>query len=233
MRILAVDTSTDYLSVAVCAAGEVRAEATILAERRHAERIVDVIDRTLSDAALRLPELDLLAVTVGPGSFTGLRIGVSTLKGLADGANLPLAGVSTLDAMTRQVDWSDGLFCPLLDARMGEVYGAIYQFADGKRETVRPARVGPVEALLQDVTEPITVFGEGARNYADRIAQSCPLHRALPGLLSHPRGAAVAAEALAAVEAGANTDAALVRPIYLRQSQPEEARRRAQEAATA
>ncbi len=231
MLVLGVDTTTDYLSVAVCDAAAVRAECSILAERRHAERVVDVIDRTLADAGAGLRDLDLLAVTVGPGSFTGLRIGVSTMKGLAEGAGLPLAGVPTLDAMTHQVMITGGLLCPLIDARMDEVYGAVYRISAGRRETVRPERVAPVEAILDGITEPIVVFGDGARTYAERIARCCPARLAAPTLLSHARGAAVAQEALAFVAAGGRTDAALVRPVYLRQSQPEEARRRAMEKA--
>jgi len=233
MRVLAIDASTDYLTAAVCDGPVVRAERTILAERRHAERIVDIIDATLSDSAVKLSELDLLAVTVGPGSFTGLRIGVSTMKGLAEGAGKPLVGVSTLAAMSHQVAAYDGLICPLLDARMDEIYGAVYRVFAGERAVVHPERVGPVESLLSEITEPVVVFGEGAIRYADRINACCPNRRTLPGLHQHPRAAAVAHEAVAAHAAGANADAALVRPVYLRQSQPEEARRAAREKATA
>jgi tRNA threonylcarbamoyladenosine biosynthesis protein TsaB len=233
MLVLGVDSSTDYLAIAVCEGNVVRAESTILAHRRHAERIVDLIDRTLSDAGAGLADLNLLAVASGPGSFTGLRIGVSTLKGLAEGAGLPLVGVSTLDAMTHLSNWKDDLVCPLLDARMDEVYGAVYRFTGGVRETVRQAQVGPVEQFLEGIDEPVAVYGEGAMNYADRIAACCPTRRSLPGLLNHSRGAAVAQEAIAAVASGAETDAELVRPVYLRQSQPEEARRRKQETAPA
>jgi tRNA threonylcarbamoyladenosine biosynthesis protein TsaB len=233
MLVLGVDTSTNYLAAAVCDGNSSRVEYSLLANRRHAERIVETIDRILADAGLALAGLDLLAVTSGPGSFTGLRIGVSAMKGLAEGAGLPLAGVPTLDAMTRQFPAADGLVCPLLDARMDEVYGAVYRFSNGAREAILPAMVGRVEDVLAGIDEPVTVFGEGARSYAKRIAACCPSARIVPELGDHARGWSVVQEAIAAVNAGANTDAALVRPVYLRQSQPEEARRRAREAATA
>jgi tRNA threonylcarbamoyladenosine biosynthesis protein TsaB len=233
MRVLAVDTSTDYLATAICDGAQIIAEYSILAGRRHAERILEIIGRALADADLKLAELDLLAVTIGPGSFTGLRIGVSTLKGLAEGAGLRLAGVTTLDAMARQSQVRDGLVCPLLDARMDEVYGAVHRFTDGAQQIVKPAVVAPVEQVLAGLNEPVVVFGEGALNYRSRIVKSCPSAQFLRALDTHPRASAVAQEAIAAVSAGANTDAALVRPVYLRQSQPEEARRRAREAATA
>ncbi len=233
MLVLGVDTSTNYLSAAVCDGNLLRAEYSILAERRHAERIIEIIDRVLADAGTTLAGLDLLAITVGPGSFTGLRIGVSALKGLAEGAGIPLAGVSTLDAMTGQFHAADGLVCPLLDAKMDEVYGAVYRFTNGTREVLRPAMVGPVEDVLAGVGGPVTVFGEGARNYARRIAACCREARIVTEIGDHPQGSSVALEAIAAVNAGANTDAALVRPVYLRQSQPEEARRWAREAAPA
>ena len=233
MRVLGLDTSTDYLTVAVCDGETVCSEHSILAERRHAERIIEIIDCALTDAGTRLADLDLLAVTVGPGSFTGLRIGVSTMKGVAQGANLPLAGVSTLDAMSGQAALFDGLVCPLLDARMDEIYGAVYRMKGGQRETVRSAMVGRVEDLLAAVDEPVICFGEGAINYRTRILTSCGSARIVPSLDNHPRAVSVIREAIAATTAGANTDAALVRPVYLRQSQPEEARRRARQAASA
>jgi tRNA threonylcarbamoyladenosine biosynthesis protein TsaB len=135
--------------------------------------------------------------------------------------------------MTRLVFIVDGLLCPLLDARMDEVYGAVYRFEGGTRNTLRPAIVGPVEHLLAGLDAPVIVLGEGARTYADRIASCLPEHRTAPAHLGHPRGSAVAQEALAALAAGADADAALVRPVYLRQSQPEEARRRSGRTATA
>ena len=233
MLVLGVDTSTDYLAVTVCDGETIRSEYSIIAERRHAERIVEVIDRAISDAGASLSDLDLLAVSVGPGSFTGLRIGVSTMKGLAEGANLPLAGVSTLDAMTWQAEVYDGLVCPLLDARMDEIYGAVYRVNGGHRETIRPAMVGRVEDLLAGIDEPVICFGEGALNYRTRILATSETARIVPSLGNHPRAASVAREAIAAAAAGASTDAALVRPVYLRQSQPEEARRRARHATTA
>lgn len=234
MFILGVDTTTDYLSVAVCEDAAMCAETTFRAGRTHAERLVDAIDQTLNRAGISLSELDLLAVAHGPGSFTGLRIGVSTMKGLALGAAKPLVGVSTLDAMTRCIAMPSGIVCPLLDARMDEVYGAAYRFADGQREKIHDEIVGPVEGLLKDLPDPVTVFGEGAAAYRKRITVARPDAQLLTEMFNPPRGAAVAQEALSLHQQGANADAGLVRPVYLRKSQPEEARaRHSREAAPA
>ena len=122
MRILAVDTATQTCGVAVADDHRLMAEVTIVREETHSKHLINAIEAVLTQAATSLADLDGFAVTIGPGSFTGLRIGISSIKGLAAATGKPVAGISSLDALAFQTTVSSGLVCPLLDARKGEVY---------------------------------------------------------------------------------------------------------------
>lgn len=227
MIILAADTTTAINAVAVCDDDRVLAETIVYARASHTERLLETVDWVLREADKALSDVGLLAISAGPGSYTGLRVGAATWKGLALGAGLPLVAVPTLHAMARLVPIREGVVCPLLDARMGEVYSAVYDYKDGQRTQRTPPRVGPVDLLLDELDGPIHFLGDGADRYRERILERCPEAHFAEGLCSVPRAAAVAAEGLALLNAGASTDPALANPVYLRQSQPEEARRRA------
>jgi len=164
MKILAADTSTGYNSVALCEDDHVLAESVVDAGRKHSERLLETVDWVLGEAGHTLRDVDLLAVSIGPGSFTGLRVGASTWKGLAFAAELPLAGVPTLDAMTRLSAFTHGTVCPLLDAKMQEVYGAAYGFEKGMRTKLIEDRVCSVESIVGELSGEALYFGDGAEN---------------------------------------------------------------------
>lgn len=222
--ILATDTSTAINTVAVCRDGAVLAEVVVHAGRRHAERLMALTDTVLAESGLALEDVDALAVSIGPGSFTGLRIGVSAWKGLALGATKPLVAVPTLDAMARVANVHDGWVCPLVDARMKEVYGAVYQYKSGTRTCVVPAQVCPVEHILAGLPAGAAAccLGDGAQLYRERILAAQPEARFPDASLAAPRAGAVAQEAEALLAEGAQADAALVSPVYLRPSQAEQ-----------
>lgn len=226
MIILAADTGSPVNTVCVSRDGHILAETVALSGRRHSERLLETVDWVLAEAGLGLEDIEALAVSVGPGSFTGLRVGVATWKGLAVGRRLPLLGVSTLDAMTRVAVFQNGLVCPLLDARMKEVFGAVYSFHDGRREKLVPERVGPVESFLEEIPSPALFLGDGAALYAEVIRRRVPGAVFAPPHCSVPRASAVAAEALDLLARGAPADPGAVNPVYLRKSQPEEAFRK-------
>jgi len=227
MLILAADTSTSINTVALWDDGRLRAETTAECGRAHSERLLATVDWVLHEAGCTLPDIDLLAISIGPGSFTGLRVGAATWKGLALAAGKPLAGVPTLDAMTRLSHFEDAAVCPLLDARMAEIFGACYRFTSGVREKIVPDSVCPVERLVDQAPANTLFYGNGAELYKARILAQRPQARFMEPALSVPRATAVAAEAAAMVAAGADTDAGRVAPIYLRKSQAEENRAKA------
>jgi tRNA threonylcarbamoyl adenosine modification protein YeaZ len=219
--ILAADTATSINTVAVCRDQAVLAEVAVDCHRRHSESLLDTCAWLLDQAECTLQQVDVFAVSVGPGSFTGVRIGTATFKGLAGALRRPLIAVPTLDALARVYPLDEGLVCPLLDARMGEVYGAVYRVGAGRREKLTHDRVGAVEELLADVEGPALFVGDGATLYRERILEQVPSARFAPSGWQMPRAAAVAAEALDLLDRGCSTDAALVEPVYLRASQAE------------
>jgi tRNA threonylcarbamoyladenosine biosynthesis protein TsaB len=174
MLILALDSSTSLGSVALVRHGALVAEYTLSVRRTHAERLLPAVGQILADAGLAPVDLDALAVTTGPGSFTGLRIALATAKGLAYALNRPAVGVSTLKALAFGVaGWADWV-CPLLDARRGEAYAALYRTLPGggvERSSDYLARSLP--AILDEL-ERVAPAGRVAL-----VGDAVPLHSAL------------------------------------------------------
>jgi len=226
--LLAADTGTSINTVAVCEGApglqpdmRILAETVVECKRLHSERLIETVQWTLKEACITLSDVNALAIAVGPGSFTGLRIGAATWKGLAYAQNLPLAAVPSLDAMTRLSAFYDATVCPMLDARMQEVYGAVYRFRAGQREKITPDRVCPVEELMREVTGPVHVLGDGAVAYADRIRACASKAIFVAGPCAVPRASAVAEEAFHLLALGVSTDPERVAPDYVRPSQAE------------
>ena len=227
MKILGVDTSTPVNTVALCADGRILAETVVDCGRAHAERLMATVDWVLGQAGVPIDKVDLLAVSKGPGSFTGLRIGVAAWKGLALAGGLPMIGVPTLDAMTRIGAFHDCAVCPLLDAKMSEVFGAVFRFSASGREKIVDDCVAPIEQFLDRAPDDTIFFGDGAELYRDRIHSARPRATILGGAFRSPRASAVCFEAEALLALGCDTSAAEVRPVYLRMSQPEVIRAKA------
>lgn len=221
MIILAADTSTEYNNVALCSDDLVLSETCIRAGRAHSERLLETVDWVLQQGGVDLGQLDCLAISIGPGSFTGLRVGVATWKGLALAAQLPLVAVPTLDAYVRAGIQYEGCVCPLLDAKMGEVFGAVFSVSQGHATKTTKDLVCSVDTILDAASGDPLFIGEGALRYAEEIRARFPSARIIGD--EPPRASWVAFEAHCLVRQGAETDAAIAAPVYLRKSQAEEA----------
>ena len=127
MKILGIDTSTPIGSVALIDGDNLAAEHTLNIVQAHSSRLMPAIDTVLKWSDITAADLDGCAVGIGPGSFTGIRIGVATIKSLCYALDKPIVGVSTLEAVAYNLRWTNGVICPLLDARRSEVYGAIFE----------------------------------------------------------------------------------------------------------
>lgn len=219
--VLATDTSTAVCSVAVCNEAGVLAESVLLGERLHAERMLAIVDWVITQAGLSPSQIDLLAVAQGPGSFTGLRIGASIFKGLALAWQRPLAGISTLEALARLAPVPGLPICPLLDARMGEVYAATFAWRDGHPVRTREDRVLPPADFAAQLDGPAYFLGDGARRYATLLRDAVPEAQFAPADIDTPRASAVGLAGLAHWAAGGEVDPAMLSPIYLRKSQAE------------
>jgi tRNA threonylcarbamoyladenosine biosynthesis protein TsaB len=169
MKILAVDTATKSCSVAIVDKESLLAEMTVVNEQTHTKHLLEMINLVIKHSGLNLSDLNGFAVTRGPGSFTGLRIGISSVKGFAAAQGKPIAGVSSLDALARQVSFSPHLICSLIDARRDEVYSSKYRYKDGnlKKEGKEQA-VSPID-VLDEIDEPCIFVGSGAVQYRNVI----------------------------------------------------------------
>lgn len=162
MRILAVETATSWQSVAIVEGNTVVARSDEDAAGSHAKRLVPTIDRLLTSCGMALTDMEGLAVSIGPGSFTGLRVGLATMMGFRLVTGLPLAAVPTLEAMAWNLRGAEHLLCPMLRARTDEVYWAQYRWTPaGALKQVQEEQVGTVEALAQSLPGPALLFGEG------------------------------------------------------------------------
>ncbi len=164
MKILAIDTATLSCSVALVNDDRLLAENTLVNDQTHSKHIMVLIQQVLDMSGVSVSDVDGFAATHGPGTFTGLRIGMSTVKGLAEAGDKPIVGVSSLAALAWQADPS-ALICPLIDARRKEVYFAHYRFEDGKLKEVTPEAVGPLEEAIRDIQTPCCFIGSGASLY--------------------------------------------------------------------
>jgi len=219
MRVLAVETSTLAGGVALLDGDSVRGEYLLDVRTTHSERIMSAIDRLLHDAGWTVRDLEGLAVAVGPGSFTGLRIGLSTVKGLAFALGLPVAPVPTLDAMAASLPWAALPVCPVIDARKGEVYTSLYRWDGARMRREWEYLAIPPDELARRIVEPVIVLGDGA------AAIRTPLARLAPPPRRAPSPAFVGYLGLERLRAGETVTATDLTPLYLRLSEAELKRR--------
>ncbi len=172
MKILAISTAEKECSIALLEGNSPVCEELWAAKQTHSKRIMDMVDHILNRACLAVNELDGFVVAKGPGSFTGLRIGITTIKGLAYAASKPCTGISSLDGIAWQFSFSQLPVCAIMDAQRGEVYHAIYNFKDGKLlKKSQEKALKPTEAL--ELLDEDTLFaGSGAIAYQDIIKKN-------------------------------------------------------------
>ncbi len=225
MKILAIDTTAKTAAGAVCDDAKEICGFAVTGGFTHSETMLPEIDRLLKKAKLSISDIDMLAVSAGPGSFTGVRIGVSLIKGLAFGRNIPCVGVSSLEALSENADGIGGRFiaCPVMDARRNQLYNAIFLCDGDRKERLCEDRLISAEELASELSElslPVYFFGDGydIAKAAFPQANDTPQERILQN------GASVAKVAFKAYAKAEDksvfTDFALS-PSYLRPSQAE------------
>ena len=220
MRILGIETSTMTGSVALMDEERLIAEYTLNLKETHTSRLMPTIDRVTKDASLTIKDLDGIAVSLGPGSFTGLRIGIATAKGLAQGLNIPVVGIPTLDGLAFQLFNCKDLICPILDARKGEVYYALYK--NGKRLSeymaCKPDRL--LEKLGSRIQNPgsrIVFLGDGVEVHEDLIKRRLGRKAVFtPKTRRLPSAASIAELGLKKLKRGINSELLTLKPIYIR-----------------
>jgi tRNA threonylcarbamoyladenosine biosynthesis protein TsaB len=223
MKVLAIETSTMLGGVAIMDERQgFVAEIRLNVKATHSERLMAVIDEVLKRSSLEIGGIDLFAISIGPGSFTGLRIGLSTVKGLAFATGKPVASVPTLEALAWNFPFSPYPVCTMLDARKKEVYAAVFKWKDGAFERVlREVSVKPIE-LLKTLKGPVVFTGEGVLLYRDTITAAFgddALYAAPQHMTPSPSN--VAHLGLIKASSGDLSDPLSLVPLYVRKSEAE------------
>ncbi len=226
MKLLTIDTSTSTSSVALTDGGKLVAEYLLNLEKTLASRLIRAVDAVLHEAGLSMADLDGIGVALGPGSFTGLRVGIATVKGLALASGKPIAGFSSLAMLAMNLPWSSYPVCPMFDAKKKEVYTALYSCRERPLPIIADTVVPPGD-FLGDIESATIFVGEGALVYRELIinrlgdkANFAPSSAQLPRA-SH--GALLAGDAFAR---GEIIPAADLVPCYIRASEAELAKRK-------
>lgn len=215
MRVLALDTSTLAGGVALVEGGRTVAETLLDIRLTHSERLMPAVDRILCEADWGPRDLEGVAVAVGPGSFTGLRIGVSAAKGLALALSIPIAAVPTLDAVAAALPFAEWPVCPVLVARRDEVYVSLYRWDGAAMRREWDYLALAPSALVERLRERVILTGDGAPAIASPFAVLAPPWRWTPS------AAIVGHLGVQRLRAGARVGAAELVPFYVRPSQAE------------
>ena len=224
MPILGLDTATQVCSVAVATEDKLLAEITVNTKKTHSERLMPYISQLLEMAGLKKDELTGIAVSIGPGSFTGLRIGLATAKAMSYALNLPIVGLSTLEAIAWGCPLPNAVVSPMLDAQKGNVYQGVYVWQEGQLNTrIRPRVVALATALkeLSTTERLVTVLGEGADMYK-KLEQKYDNVLLPLAHISLPRAASVAIRGAQLLRQGIHHEVSSLEPLYIRRSEAEE-----------
>jgi tRNA threonylcarbamoyladenosine biosynthesis protein TsaB len=225
MKILAVDTTCLTASCAVVEDGRIIAELSTQHAKTHSQKLVPMIEAMMGLLEMKLDAIDLFAAAIGPGSFTGLRIGVVTIKGLAYALKRPVVGIPSLDALAYSVRDFDGIICPMIDARNNQVYTALYQ--SGSKDFKRVGdymgiHISELADILKAHTSDILFLGDAASLHFDYFKEclNARLIMADPVLYT-PRASVTALLAGERAAGGLYVSPFELEPLYLRKSQAE------------
>lgn len=228
MKILGIDSSGLVATVAIQSDDILVGEYTIHNKKTHSQTLLPMIQDMLRMAEVPVEELDAIAVAAGPGSFTGLRIGAATAKGLGQALNIPLVAVPSLEGLAYNLAGADALVCPIMDARRNQAYYGIYDVSGEKPVVVAEQDAAPIDTVLQKVRETgreIIFVGDGVPVFANRIAEEEGLaYRLGADNVRYQKASSVAALGRKLMEQGKGMPAERFVPIYLRLSQAERER---------
>ncbi len=227
MKILAVESSAISASVAICEDEHLIGQTYQQTGLTHSQTLLPMVNSLLSSLSMNLDDIDLLAVAIGPGSFTGLRIGVSMVKGFAWAKNISCVACSTLESMAWNMSMIDGDLCSVMDARRGQVYNARFKSQDGSVIRItedRPISLDDLAMELQENTKTQWLLGDGAEVCYEYLKDKGIKVRLAPENLRFQQAWGVARLALENAKLGKTITGSMLEPNYLRVSQAERER---------
>jgi tRNA threonylcarbamoyladenosine biosynthesis protein TsaB len=216
MRTLAIETATQQLGVALSDGDRVVSSYALLAEHPHAVELPDAVTRVLKAARTTLTQVEAIAVDIGPGSFTGLRIGIAFVKAIAFAMKKTVVGVPSLDVLAANLPFTSRLICPLLDAKQRNVYAALFRQDDGRLKRQTDYLLEPVDAVLSQIKAPAIFLGDGCARYRDQIVERLGADAAFAAQeLWLPRAETLARLGVEHLRQGQRDDPAGLIPLYL------------------
>lgn len=231
MRLLSIDSSGNVATVAIVDESGVVAEYSVNYKKTHSQTLLPMVDEVMRMAETDMSAIDAIAIGEGPGSFTGLRIGAATAKGLAFPRKLPIIPVSVTAALAYNLfGTGDSLICPIMDARRSQVYTGIYCFKDGEFRELVPARAMALSELLAELRDEaaerkVIFLGDGVPVYRKVIEETAGFSYAFaPAHLSLQRAASVGLLGMRLMKDGKSVEGSSFAPVYLRLSQAERER---------
>jgi len=222
MIVLGIETATMTGGLALIDEEKLISEYTLNMKTTHSSRLMPALDWILKDASLDKNQINGIAISIGPGSFTGLRIGLATAKGLAMGLNIPLVTVPTLDALANNATYSPYQICPVLDARKKEVYFAFYRYADNILTRESPYQVISPDKLIDQINEKTIMLGDGLNIYGELFKEKLgDLAIFIRNSQRLPKASVIAELGLSKLKAGEIADLASSEPLYIRRADAE------------
>lgn len=228
MKILAIDSSGMTASCAIAQEDRILAEFNVNNKKTHSQTLLPMIDTIKNILEADINEIDAVAISKGPGSFTGLRIGSATAKGIALAIDKPVIEISSLETMAYQIFGTDAVICPLMDARRSQVYTSLFEYRDdvfGRISDDEPMDILELIAKVNALGRKVVFLGDGVPVYSKTIAQNIEVsYLFAPAFQNRQRAAALAILAFEYAKRNEFTDPDMHRPEYLRLSQAERER---------
>ncbi|GAA0733434.1 tRNA (adenosine(37)-N6)-threonylcarbamoyltransferase complex dimerization subunit type 1 TsaB [Clostridium oceanicum] len=224
MKILSLDSSTESATCSILDENKVYGEITFNYKKQHSTILMTQIDTLLKSMKSSISSIDGFVVSKGPGSFTGLRIGAATIKGLAQGTSKPFVSVSSLDSLAYNMAYTSNIICPILDALRGNVYTALYKFEGTKLKKLTDYTVISVEdliTLLKSKNEPVTFIGDGVYKFKEELSDKISNVKFAPNHLNLSKSSSLGELGLSLLKEGIEDDIYTFSPLYIRKCQAE------------
>lgn len=224
MKVLSLDTATECAACAVLDDDRLLGEINFNYKKQHSVVLMSMIDNLLNNLNLNINSLDGFIVSKGPGSFTGLRIGVSTIKGLSQGTGKPFVGVSSLDALAYNLAYTNGIICPILDALRDNVYTALYKFEDNNLKVISNHMITSIDDLiskLNEMNEQVCFIGDAVPKFREKLISNIKNISFAPTHLNLAKASSLGELGLKLLKADVHDDLYTFAPFYLRKSQAE------------
>lgn len=224
MIVLSIDSATDAATAAVVSDNQILGEMNFANKKQHSVLIMPMIDGLLKSLDLTINDIDGFVISKGPGSFTGLRIGMATIKGLSLGSSKPYVSISSLDSLAYNLYGVSGIVCPIMDALRENVYCGLYRFENAEMIKFMDYDRLSLEDLvskLKEFNEPVYFVGDGTKKYGDLLKNSLDNCFFAPNNLNYTRASSLGDLGIKLLSQGIRDDINLSNPLYLRKSQAE------------